>query len=513
MLTVVLPQARTFAFPPTAIEMTSMTYCKGLDPVVTAPTCPPPLDAAGSAIVSYGNTGKQAYYTIVRNGSSLRAVFLELVAAPLPSGALASSSASATPAPTTLGGMPVVPVDPAGLLTVDVPDSPARQEGNAPTGPYVYLLTGGGNHGLVVADIGGGSERPVAVDLAPQEGISQALLDRSWIALMIWRHTGAAPTDPGVPCSGNEGQPIAWRIVVAHLGADGLPDTPWRQIDTGIARRAFRPPLAGEYCDGPQVPNLAFAGGRLAYGVEAATAARPGASRILVRDDSGGAPIDVVDVASQVLLVQLSLAAVAWSESANELLGATTPSWQIMEAPLDQTASPREVPLGSNATPAENFPPLFLLDGSSVIASIDEFAGASGQVVRVTGTRIEAIDPGTAGVDCGAWSIVANVLVLGCQDQDGRLWTAIQSGTGSMAALEVRGSTDLSPIAFDGQWLVVAQYDYQRQQSMFEAIPTGSLAMLSAASDALPLATGSAPPGTNDGQNDVPCPGATPCGP
>jgi hypothetical protein len=278
----------------------------------------------------------------------------------------------------------------------------------------------------------------------------------------------------GIPCSGNEGQPIAWRIEVARLGPNGLPATAWQRIDGGLATRGFRPPDAGEYCDGPQVPSLALAGGWVAYAVEAPTVLDPGGSRVLVRSVADGALVRTYDAPEEVLLVALSVTSVAWSETANELLGARAPSWRLVQATIDR-GQPRTVPIGVEPTPARNFPPLFLLDGDALIVTIDDFAAVTSSVVRITGGSLETIDAGMPGRSCGAWAAITNLVLFDCQDQQPADWIAVWTPDAGLRAIAVMDSADNGVQGFDGRWLILSHYDYTRQQSSVEAVPVASL--------------------------------------
>jgi hypothetical protein len=306
--------------------------------------------------------------------------------------------------------MPVLAVPSAAIRVALIPDSLAPQAGAAPTGPYAYL-GGKGGKTLVVADAGGGSEHRVSLALLADEGIDEVLTDGSWIVVAVSRPTMSSASESQLTCKQVERQPRAWRILVAPLGADGLPKISFQRLDGGVASRPFEPPQsAGLACLHPATPPAALAAGRVAYAVESATGA---ASTVVVRSLPGGSVVRSYASPSQVYQVALSSTAVAWSETANGLTDGQTPDWRVMTAPT-MTGAPRQVPLGVVAGLAHAYPPRLLLDGNAVIASLDQFAGESGTVVRVEGDTIETVDPGRAHRNCEAAGADSGVIVLYC---------------------------------------------------------------------------------------------------
>ena len=390
-----------------------------------------------------------------------------------------SSSPSPSVAPTfyssTIGGMPVVEVPLDGARMTQVADTPGVQPGGPPTGPFLYRATYPRAHpaSLFVADAGGGSERRVAIPTLASEGIEDTLVEDSWIVLLVSHRVGSIVPIPAAPCSGDEGEPIAWRILAAPLGIDGLPSAAWKVLDQGIARRAFRIPSAGEYCDGPLVPPIALAAGQVAYGVESPGAIR--ASTVLVRSVASGAIVRRYDVSNEVYQVTLSANAVAWSETTNELVDGRRPDWRLMTVPI-ASETPHVVSVGITAGPHHLFPPHLLLDGVAVVASLD-LSGVWGTVVRVDGTHIQVLYAGTTRRDCEAAGVELGLVVLSCDDSGvGQAWIALWSASGGLRALGVPHRTGGgNAILLNDPWMLYTGYDVAQQQTWLVALPVSSL--------------------------------------
>ena len=188
-----------------------------------------------------------------------------------------------------------------------------------------------------------------------------------------------------------------------------------------------RPELRASPVPFPATPPVALAAGRVAYAVEAPGAASTVLVRPLPTGTFGLTYARTYASPSQVYQIALSSTAVAWSETANGLTDGPTPDWRVMTAPIT-SGSPHQVPLGIVAGPAHIFPPSLLLDGNAVIASLDQFSGASGTVVRVDGAKIEMVDPGHPHRDCGAGGADGGVIVLYCSG------TTISGNTGTLTS-------------------------------------------------------------------------------
>ena len=386
---------------------------------------------------------------------------------------------SPSPLASLIDGMVVLSVQSNLVLAADIPDTPGTQAGRTPSGPYAYLTTylkigTSGVVGLFVADAGGGSERPVDVPLAANDKIDSVLVGGGWISVLVGHSMGPQPSEGGVPCSGNEGQPVAWRILVARLGANGEPSTPWRTLDQGTARRRWGPPGAGEWCYPVQTPPAAMAADHVAYGIESATPTTPDASTIVVRSLADGSVVRTFAASQQVEQVVLSATDVAWTQSANiwsastntVVEGQSTPDWRVMTASIDNRSA-RQVP--SSAPAAQVWPSQLAIDGSAVIESSD-WSGVA-RVVADDRARTTVIDPGVAGRTCAASAADAGLILLACQDEAGQGWTAVWTAGTGLRALSVLGITATGFQSLQGGWLLLDHYDYARQQSMLLAVP------------------------------------------
>jgi hypothetical protein len=351
--------------------------------------------------------------------------------------------------------MPVVVVPPAAIRTAPIPGSPGVQAGAAPTGPYAYLQ-GIGNRTLYVADAGGGSERAVPLALAADEQIDEVRTDGSWIVVAVSQPATPGASENGLTCGQQERLPRAWRILAAPLGADGLPSGPFRKIDSGVASRAFEVPgSAGLACPYPATPPVALAADEVAYAVEASGAASTVLVRPLPTGTFGLMYARTYASPMQVYQIALSATAVAWSETANGLTDGPTPDWRVMTASIT-TGSPHQVPLGVVAGLAHAFPPSLLLDGNAVVASLDQFTGVSGTVVRVDGDRIETVDPGRAHRQCaaagaeGGLTLSCNGTTMSGDTATGtRSWVAVWSAGAGLQSLG-----DGAAIATEAGWAV-----------------------------------------------------------
>jgi hypothetical protein len=351
-------------------------------------------------------------------------------------------------------GMPVVAVPPSMIRMTPIPDSPRVQVGGTPTGPYAYLQ-GIGNRTLYVADAGGGSERAVPLPLAVDEQIDEARTWGWWIVAAVSGPAKPGASEGGLTCRQQESQPRAWRILAARLGADGLPSDSFRKIDAGVATRAFEAPGAqGLACPYPATPPVALAAGLVTYAVEAAGAA----SNVVIRSLHDGSLVRTIASPSQVYQVALSDTAVAWSETANGLTAGQAPDWRVMSA-SGTTGSPRQVPLGIVAGPAHIFPPSLLLDENAVVASLDQFSGVSGTVVRVDGDTVETVDPGHANRQCEAVGADGGLVLLDCNGttMSGDTATAIPSWVAVWSAasgLRSLGDGAAVAVGFANGWAV-----------------------------------------------------------
>ena len=358
-------------------------------------------------------------------------------------------------------GMPSMVVPPSAIKMAPIPDSPGVPAGGTPTGPYAYLPSIG-NRTLWVVDAGGGSERAIPLPLAADEQMDEVRTDGTWIVVVVSGPATPGASENGLTCSQQEEQPRAWRILAAPLGADGLPSGSFQKIDAGVARRAFEAPgSAGLDCPFPATPPVALAAHEVAYAVEASGAA----STILVRPlPTGSFGLTYARTyASPMVVYQIALSptAVAWSETANGLTNGPTPDWRVMTASI-MSGTPHQVPLGVVAGPAHETLPSLFLDGNAVIASLNQFSGVSGTVVRVNGDTVETVDPGHANRQCAAVGAEGGLVLLSCNGTTmsadvatgSRSWVAVWSASSGLRAL-----SDGTAMGIEAGWAVWTGWD------------------------------------------------------
>jgi hypothetical protein len=350
-------------------------------------------------------------------GPTLRPTATPTVTPPPP------STAPPTPSPTSpLPGTAALVLPPGTVRTIDLAQPPSgssfwsfpAKPGGPPTGPYVYL---GADpeapfaYGLSVADLGGGSVRPVPLPSLPYESVAAALVDGRTLVVLVWRHEGPLPARMGIPCYSDSGKPIAWRLLVTTLGADGLPTGGWHQVDAGVATRRFADPNAGITCHDPIIPAVAVADGRVAYVVDHPTGQYPAGSRIVLRSLGAGTVQRVIDTATQVTHLALSASSVAWVESPNADASGPVTRWRVMRAPV-ATGLAEEVPLGVPGRVWKYAPPTVVLDGDAVLMNPEEpFVWSI--VVRSEGSSVVALNP-SGTPDCTALGASSGVAVLTC---------------------------------------------------------------------------------------------------
>jgi hypothetical protein len=378
------------------------------------------------------------------------------VATPSGSAGMPSPIASSSPAsswPAELG-MPVVTVPSASVRQTTVQDLMAERAGSAPAGPFAYLV-GSGDTSIRVVDIGGGSVRTSASPTHADERVIAVLHDDRWLVIET-----ATPLDACQP-------PVAtragWRILAASLGSDGMPGA-FDVVDSGVASWPFLLPGSfGMDCAHPVPPPLALNAGIVAYAIDETGGAGP-ATTVVIRplDLPPGSCCQTLTASRQVVQLALSPTAVAWVESANGLKPDDVPDWRVVEGTLADGAT-AAVPVGETAGKAHEELPFIVLDGTAVLASLDQYEASSGTVVRVDGGRIETVDPGHANRSCGAVWGGGGVAVLVCSgilpdpgsspmDQQ---WLATWSAEAGLRAVAA-GSRLVSPMAswVAADWLV-----------------------------------------------------------
>ena len=335
-----------------------------------------------------------------------------------------SLTPSATPVPpSTLPpyvDMPVVSVPGWSPVAVEVHSSKRKPP---VVGPF-YYDDGLNNGDLDVTDIGTGSVRTIRLPLRKNEVSSALDANQRWLVV---------EADKGVESCEGEGPGVAWRLLVASLGADGLP------------RKAFRAVAAG--CTQAFELSGALSGSRLAY-APPADVWQSGSTVVVVnlQADGSGVPVAKYPAHWQVVDVAASSEAVAWIESANGTSNRGMRGWAVKLA-RDGDPAPSEVNVGDHG--AKSYPESFALDGTAVVASLSSPTFPSEPVVRSDGGSVSVVAPVAPGRTCTALGTAGTHVVLECYGSEYE-WLAVWSSWGGLRAIGVDGA----PVTDDGAWIV-----------------------------------------------------------
>ena len=177
---------------------------------------------------------------------------------------------------------------------------------------------------LRYGDVSTGRVGSVPLPLTPAElvglrtkfiggGFFSVATDGSNVAVVVWYRLGP-PGQQLVPCTTNDGAPIAWRILVAPIDqSTGAPGT-FSAIAGAQSKVVFRP-MGGQGCDTVSAPLVSLSGGRIAYNIENPTTGHPLASTIVIRSLVGGAPEREIPTQAMPIGLRLAGTNVAWLES------------------------------------------------------------------------------------------------------------------------------------------------------------------------------------------------------
>ena len=365
-----------------------------------------------------------------------------------PPATIAPDASSAPTLPPYLG-MPVVTVPGFVPATTRVTDPTMPQAGGTPQGPYVYEQAG---TTLTVVDADGGSVRVITPPLLAGEGIASVVWSRDWLALVV--------ANPVYPCGIPERRDRTdWRILVASLGADGLPRSDgFRVVAHGTSTTPFiLPGSLGLTCAYPPAPAIALDGDLLATALPAdshhgSPIAVRSLSQVLATTDQSA----TLTASQQVVFLAVSEAAVAWVQSANGLTNGQKSDWSVHEAVFGGDG-PVAVPIGETASTA-NLGPDIVLDGAAVVVNRDQYEAVRGSVVRVDGGTLTTVAPESKDRQCFAIGGTSARVVLWCNGSNvigntGQLmrsWLAIWSPDGGLRAIGADGV----PYWIDQAWIV-----------------------------------------------------------
>jgi hypothetical protein len=242
----------------------------------------------------------------------------EVYTPPGPGATITPSPAPTLEVPAEIAGLPVT-----SLAANEI----HRSEAYASTafGPVVYSIVSKGQATVEVAvsNLSTGATRTTDVRLPANEIVpadpTQQYAATDGRYLVVYANHPSAP-EPG---SGAIGGCISsggdWQLLVAPLDpATGLPSGDFSVFASGVMKRVFNAPLAGEggNC---WYQNTVFAvdAGMIAYTVDDVTSARPMDSRILLRSLADGSTARSVTATEMVYVVRLSGMTIAWAECDN----------------------------------------------------------------------------------------------------------------------------------------------------------------------------------------------------
>ncbi len=203
-------------------------------------------------------------------------------------------------------------------------------------GPLFYTAypSDGTFEDLRVTDVRYGSSVAIGLPVAAGEDIDWAESDGTYLAVMV--STPSEPIDwEQEDCPSAASRPLAWRLLAATLGPDGVPSGSFETIATGVARRVFDGGPEG--CPFTMAPSVAIDGGVVAYAVEAPSRADRWASRIVLQRLSDGTAIRTVMTDDPVDAMWLSAGAVVWAEQP-DVSAAPNGSWQLFVSTTESPA-------------------------------------------------------------------------------------------------------------------------------------------------------------------------------
>lgn len=338
-----------------------------------------------------------------------------------------AGSSGLEPSPPAAAATPTTTLPALGLPSIAVPAASLRTmasgAGLVTWGPRVYGVEEPVNAGpasVVITNLMSRTTTRVRIPLLagetaqPPDGFwdpaTVLATDGRWLAVIVWRRLGPSGGQGGVPCSGHEGQPVAWRLLVAPLSSsDGTVTGAFQVITYGTSRHEFVLPGQGEGCGGPRTPRVALSDGVIAYTVEESGAATPYATDIDVRSLPGGSLVRVVRRADEVINVALSGGALAFTESQNALDESANPQWAIW---FSTSAHPSPIPLLAGAQdPGYVEPPVIALDGNLLAWQLPNQAERVVRVERLGSAAVQVVPHSTT---CWLGGVSAGWVGLGC---------------------------------------------------------------------------------------------------
>lgn len=369
------------------------------------------------------------------------------------------ASASATPpagAGPTLEGLPLVTL--AEEWSQAIPDADL----DASWGSRVYLHTGGDWYEfedgpptflpveLLMLDLANGTSTVIESPLADDEDLELMQTDGGYLVLEAFRRL-APPGDDSSACPQEFTRPMAWRLLAAPLGSDGLPSGPFEVLDSGTASRVFTPvDEEGPDCPATVLPAVAVRNDAVAYAIEAPSPGNPWASRIILRGLSDGATLRSETTRAPIAAVVLDDGLLAWTERQDVSVPSDATTVLRMIAPLG--APVRTVSL-STVGAEPQWGGLTAAGGFLVYAAWHPggMAPPSVWMLDPSGTA-QQISP--AGSECYLGAAGGGMAILGCSDLPAGLSLIWRPNQG----LTILEETGFGGATIAGGWIVVSDW-------------------------------------------------------
>ncbi len=434
-------------------------------PRLVAGAEPPMVVLSGPGVDSLAASpdGRHLAYGQLLRGSTT------IVLASLPP-APASPTPSAAPSPFPVPPSAGASFEGAAILTLDQTwTSDLTADGTSVSwGPHVYLQAGGYRTGdgstlkiiapkLSVLDITTKVEMAIDLPVADDELSAQIRTDGSNLVVEVYRRLGPPGSDT-TPCPTELVQPMAWRILAAPLGDDGVPSAPFSVLDSGTASRIFTP--GGEQgvpCAMTLLPTMDVADGLVAYAVETPTTANRWATRVIMRRLLDGAIVRQDTASATVPWLGLSSGVLAWTQESDASVSSTETSGLWVALPLDAPARTVSIPAGAVGPSA----PWFLMAGGSLLyASFDASGVEPPTIWRLdpdTGTAMQLSPP--EGRYCSPVGASSSVVFVGCNSDNGSSTTFVWRPGHDWIVLD--GAAGWIGVTIGGGWAILTDFSEQ----------------------------------------------------
>ncbi len=440
-------------------------YQGPITPQLVAGTQPPMVVVSGPGVHSLAASAdgqRLAYGQLLRGSTTI--VIASLPRAP--ASPLASAAAAPTPAPSS----PAASFEGAPILALDrTYSAEMTSNGTAVSwGPHLYLQSGGYQTGdgstftvvpltLSVLDITTKVETPVDVPLASDEMPALLRTDGAYLVVEAYRRLGPPGGDNNA-CPPELTQPVAWRILAAPVDQDGVPSGPFTVLDSGTASRVFTPGARqGDPCALVVPPSIDVADGRVAYAVEAPTAANPWATRLIVRRLADRAVVRQEVAPATIQWLGLSGDVLAWAEQADASVSSSGTVTLRSAALLDAPARTVRLPAGA-AAPST---PWFLMAGTALLYSSFDANGVEPPTIwrldLATGDTSQLAPP--AGSYCSPIVGSSEIVFVRCDSGNGSGTTFVWRPGHDWVVLGETGGP--IGVTIGGGWVILTDWSDQ----------------------------------------------------